>query len=47
MAPTPQQPPALSFHPLTLNRWADCERLFGKNGADGGCWRNTIPEGTS
>jgi len=26
------------FHPLTLDRWADFEQLFGPNGAYGGCW---------
>jgi GNAT superfamily N-acetyltransferase len=25
-------------HPLTAERWADFEVLFGKNGACGGCW---------
>jgi len=30
--------PKLSFHPLTPERWPDLERLFGKNGACGGCW---------
>jgi GNAT superfamily N-acetyltransferase len=38
MTPSPQQAPALTFYPLSLERWADFERLFGKNGADGGCW---------
>ncbi len=28
----------LSFHPLTPQRWADFERLFGPRGATGGCW---------
>ena len=28
----------LTFHPLTPDRWDDFERLFGKNGACGGCW---------
>lgn len=28
----------LTFHPLTLARWADLERLFGERGACGGCW---------
>lgn len=28
----------LSFHPLTQKLWRDFERLFGKNGACGGCW---------
>ncbi len=26
------------FHPLTLERWADFEILFGPNGACFGCW---------
>lgn len=28
----------LSFHPLTLERWKDFEKLFGTNGACAGCW---------
>lgn len=28
----------LNFHPLTRDRWSDLEKLFGKNGACGGCW---------
>jgi GNAT superfamily N-acetyltransferase len=28
----------LTFHPLTLERWGDLERLFGERGACGGCW---------
>jgi GNAT superfamily N-acetyltransferase len=28
----------LEFYPLTVERWADFEKLFGKNGACGGCW---------
>ncbi len=28
----------LRFHPLTPDRWRDLERLFGPQGADGGCW---------
>lgn len=28
----------LEFHPLTPERWADLEKLFGKHGAYGGCW---------
>jgi len=28
----------LEFHPLTPDRWADFERLFGPHGAYGGCW---------
>ncbi|HUL09807.1 MAG TPA: GNAT family N-acetyltransferase [Candidatus Acidoferrum sp.] len=31
--------PALTFHPLTPDRWDDLERLFGpERGADSGCW---------
>jgi GNAT superfamily N-acetyltransferase len=29
---------ALSFHPLTPERWPDLEKLFGERGACGGCW---------
>lgn len=28
----------LEFHPLTPERWADLESLFGPRGAVGGCW---------
>ncbi len=28
----------LEFHPLTADRWADFESLFGERGACGGCW---------
>jgi GNAT superfamily N-acetyltransferase len=28
----------LQFRPLTASRWKDFERLFGANGACGGCW---------
>jgi GNAT superfamily N-acetyltransferase len=28
----------LEYHPLTIERWADFELLFGKSGACGGCW---------
>jgi len=28
----------LEFYPLTPERWADFEKLFGKSGACGGCW---------
>jgi len=28
----------LEFHPLTIERWADFEKLFGEHGACGGCW---------
>ena len=31
-------PLPLTFQPLTPARWADFERLFGANGACGGCW---------
>jgi GNAT superfamily N-acetyltransferase len=30
--------PAINVKPLTPERWADLERLFGKTGACGGCW---------
>ena len=30
--------PGFTFHPLTPDRWADLERLFGPRGACGGCW---------
>jgi GNAT superfamily N-acetyltransferase len=33
--------PALECHPLTPERWADFERLFGPNGACAGCWCTT------
>jgi GNAT superfamily N-acetyltransferase len=29
---------SLEFHPLTAERWADFEELFGEHGAYGGCW---------
>jgi GNAT superfamily N-acetyltransferase len=28
----------LTFHPITLQRWSDLEKLFGARGACGGCW---------
>ena len=28
----------LECHPLTKERWADLEKLFGERGACGGCW---------
>lgn len=31
-------PSGLEFHPLTIDRWADFERLFGERGAYSGCW---------
>ncbi|MBI5934657.1 MAG: hypothetical protein HY867_13205 [Chloroflexi bacterium] len=30
--------PSLTFHPLTPDRFADFERLFGSCGAYGGCF---------
>ncbi len=30
--------PRLEVHPLTPDRWADFEELFGQRGACGGCW---------
>jgi GNAT superfamily N-acetyltransferase len=30
--------PKLEVHPLTPDRWADFEALFGRRGACGGCW---------
>lgn len=38
MATGPQEELDLTFHPLTLARWADFESLFGARGACGGCW---------
>ncbi len=29
---------ALEFRPLTSERWPELEKLFGPNGACGGCW---------
>jgi GNAT superfamily N-acetyltransferase len=28
----------LVFKPVTMKEWPDLQRLFGPNGADGGCW---------
>ncbi|MEW5701594.1 MAG: GNAT family N-acetyltransferase [Candidatus Zixiibacteriota bacterium] len=28
----------ITVHPLTIDRWADLEALFGPRGACGGCW---------
>jgi GNAT superfamily N-acetyltransferase len=37
--PSEKEPlPKLEYHPVTPERWGDLERLFGKHGADGGCW---------
>jgi len=30
--------PGIAVHPATPDRWPDLERLFGQNGACGGCW---------
>lgn len=30
--------PTIKIHPLTPERWADFEKLFGPGGAYGGCW---------
>ncbi len=38
MKPTRQEKLDLTFHPLTEERWADFETLFGARGACGGCW---------
>jgi GNAT superfamily N-acetyltransferase len=38
MSPEKEPLPKLEYHPVTPERWADLERLFGKHGADGGCW---------
>lgn len=39
MRTTPCTPTeALDVRPLSLERWADFERLFGARGACGGCW---------
>jgi GNAT superfamily N-acetyltransferase len=28
----------LVFKPVAMDEWADLQKLFGPNGADGGCW---------
>jgi GNAT superfamily N-acetyltransferase len=33
-----ERTPALTFHPLTEERWPDFVRLFGESGVGGGCW---------
>ncbi len=38
MKPQKASLPRLEFHPLTLARWRDLERLFGERGACAGCW---------
>lgn len=35
---TTKRTPKLVARPLTPERWADFEKLFGKRGACGGCW---------
>src|SRR4030042_6098717 len=30
--------PKMEFRPVTPDRWADIEELFGPRGACGGCW---------
>jgi GNAT superfamily N-acetyltransferase len=44
-------PAGFAFHPLTPDRWADLERLFGARGACAGCWcmfpRRTTTEGAT
>jgi len=30
--------PDIAIHPVTPERWADLEKLFGPSGAYGGCW---------
>lgn len=29
---------AFEFHPLTIERWQDMEKLFGEKGEQAGCW---------
>jgi GNAT superfamily N-acetyltransferase len=36
--PGPDTELDLTFHPLTPDRWADLETLFGPRGACAGCW---------
>jgi len=38
MTPDNTSPASLEFHPLTPERWADFEALFGPHGAYSGCW---------
>lgn len=38
MSPTVQKSFEFTFRPLTPENWHDFEKLFGKNGACGGCW---------
>lgn len=34
----PKKSPSIKFYPVTPSRWKDFEKLFGDNGACGGCW---------
>jgi GNAT superfamily N-acetyltransferase len=36
--PRQKTTPALTFHPLTEERWPDFVQLFGERGVGGGCW---------
>ncbi len=38
MLPRADQPLTFQVLPVTLDRWADLEALFGPRGACGGCW---------
>ncbi len=38
MTASDQSNSSFEFHPLTADRWADFEDLFGARGAYGGCW---------
>jgi GNAT superfamily N-acetyltransferase len=38
MTSSDQSSSSFDFHPLTEERWADFEALFGARGAYGGCW---------
>lgn len=38
MATEPATLSNVEIHTLTPSRWSDLEKLFGKNGAYGGCW---------
>ena len=38
LPPECQQKFRMEFQPLTPDRWAEFEELFGEHGAYGGCW---------
>lgn len=38
MPGAPSSMHGIDIHPLTADRWADLETLFGPRGASGGCW---------